>query len=112
MATRNAIRHYTAIGAAKKEVKASGPLPVPLHLRNAPTSLMKALDYGKGYAYDHHWPEKISPMDALPEELCGQQFYKPGELGFEKEIQKRLAYFARVRERLREKRQTHDNDRP
>jgi putative ATPase len=90
-----------AISAARQEVKASGPLPVPLHLRNAPTALMKALNYGKGYAYDHDWPEKISPMEALPPALAGRQFYEPGTLGFEKEIQKRLEYFARVRARLR-----------
>jgi putative ATPase len=92
---------YVAIGKVKEEVKATGPLPVPLHLRNAPTALMKALDYGKGYQYDHQWPEKISPMDALPEELAGRKYYEPGNLGFEKDIQKRLEYFARVRERLR-----------
>ena len=92
---------YVAIGKAKAEVKATGPLPVPLHLRNAPTALMKALDYGKGYQYDHQWPEKISPMTALPEELSGRTYYEPGSLGFEKDIRKRLEYFSRVRERLR-----------
>ena len=92
---------YTAMGAAKDEVQASGPLPVPLHLRNAPTGLMQELGYGKGYAYDHHWPEKISPQEALPQELAGKTFYTPGGLGFEKEIQKRLEYFARVRAKLR-----------
>jgi putative ATPase len=97
---------YVAIGKVKAEVKATGPLPVPLHLRNAPTALMKALDYGKGYQYDHQWPEKISPMDALPEELAGRKYYEPGHLGFEKEIQKRLEYFTRVRERLRAETET------
>jgi putative ATPase len=92
---------YVAIGKVKDEVKATGPLPVPLHLRNAPTALMKALDYGKGYQYDHQWPEKISPMDALPDELAGRKYYEPGSLGFEKDVQKRLEYFARVREKLR-----------
>jgi len=92
---------YTAIGAAKAEVKASGPLPVPLHLRNAPTGLMKALDYGKGYQYDHDFPEKVGPMDSMPPELAGKSFYQPGTLGFEKEVQKRLEYFARVRAKLR-----------
>jgi putative ATPase len=92
---------YRSIGQAKAEVKASGPVPVPLHLRNAPTALMQALGYGKGYAYDHDWPEKISPMEALPPDLAGRRFYQPGELGFEREIRKRLEYFERVRARLR-----------
>ncbi len=92
---------YTAIKAVKAEVEASGPLPVPLHLRNAPTDLMKALDYGKGYQYDHDWPDKISPQEALPDALSGKRFYEPGPFGFEKEIAKRLDYFERVRRKLR-----------
>src|SRR5258706_10298422 len=74
----------------------------PLHLRNAPTDLMKALDYGKGYQYDHDWPEKISPQEALPDALPGRQFYQPGPFGFEKEIAKRLEYFERVKMKLRD----------
>ncbi|MEI6234285.1 MAG: replication-associated recombination protein A [Planctomycetota bacterium] len=92
---------YTAIKAAKAEVEASGPLSVPLHLRNAPTDLMKALDYGKGYQYDHDWPEKISPQEALPDSLVGTQFYRPGPFGFERDVTKRLDYFERVRRKLR-----------
>lgn len=95
---------YVAMGAAKGEVNASGPLPVPLHLRNAPTPLMKQLGYGKEYEYDHDWPDKISPQEAMPEALRGKQFYHPGALGFEKEITKRLEYFERVREALRQQR--------
>jgi len=91
---------YAAIKRAKAEVEASGPVPVPLHLRNAPTPLMKALDYGKNYQYDHDWPEKISPQEAMPEGLEGRKFYEPGTLGFEKEIIKRLEYFQRVKEKL------------
>ena len=92
---------YTAMKAAKSEVKKTGPVPVPMHLRNAPTDLMEKLGYGKGYAYDHDWPDKISPQNAMPEELSASRFYTPGSLGFEKEIQKRLDYFARIRDRLR-----------
>jgi len=94
---------YEAMKAARGEVKQSGPLPVPLHLRNAPTALMEKLGYGKGYQYDHAYPHKIAPMEAMPEGLEGRAFYKPGDLGFEKEIQKRLEYFAKVREKLRGK---------
>jgi putative ATPase len=92
---------YTAIGAAKEEVERTGPLPVPLHLRNAPTQLMKALDYGKGYQYDHNFPDKISPQEAMPQELLGKSFYTPGTLGFEKDITKRLEYFAGIKRKLR-----------
>ena len=92
---------YTAIGAAKEEVEKSGPLPVPLHLRNAPTPLMKALDYGKGYQYDHNFPDKISPQEAMPQELDGRTFYTPGPFGFEKDIAKRLEYFASIKRKLR-----------
>ena len=64
--------------------------PVPLHLRNAPTRLMKALDYGKGYQYAHDEPDAVAAMDCLPERLQGRQFYTPTERGFEKEIKRRL----------------------
>jgi putative ATPase len=92
---------YTAIKAAKAEVDSSGPLPVPLHLRNAPTPLMKALDYGKGYQYDHNFPDKISPQEAMPEGLRETKFYEPGTFGFEKEVIKRLAYFEQIKRKLR-----------
>jgi putative ATPase len=92
---------YAAMKGAKAEVEASGALPVPLHLRNAPTDLMKALDYGKGYQYDHDWPHKLSPQEAMPEALEGRMFYEPGTFGFEKDVAKRLEYFQRVREQLR-----------
>ncbi|HYG74110.1 MAG TPA: replication-associated recombination protein A [Planctomycetota bacterium] len=93
---------YNAIRAAKAEVEATGPLPVPLHLRNAPTPLMKALDYGKGYQYDHNWPDKVSPQEAMPEGLEGRKFYEPGTLGFEKDVIKRLEYFERIKQKLRD----------
>ena len=93
---------YMAIKAARAEVEATGPRPVPLHLRNAPTPLMKALDYGKGYQYDHNFPERISPQEAMPEGLEGRKFYEPGTFGFEKEVIKRLEYFQRVRQKLRD----------
>jgi putative ATPase len=93
---------YMAAKAARAEVDATGPVPVPLHFRNAPTALMKALDYGEGYQYDHDWPEKISPQEAMPEELRERKFYHPGTLGFEKEIVKRLEYFERIKQKLRQ----------
>jgi putative ATPase len=78
---------YTdAADAAMKDVAS----PVPLHLRNAPTRLMKQLDYGKGYKYAHDETDAVADMDCLPENLQGRQFYQPTERGFEKEIKRRL----------------------
>jgi putative ATPase len=93
---------YMAIGAAKEEVDRSGPVSVPLHLRNAPTALMKSLDYGKGYQYDHDWPDKISPQEAMPEGLSTTQFYQPTNQGLEKRIAERLELFKKIREQLRQ----------
>ena len=71
--------------------------PVPLHLRNAPTRLMKALDYGKGYKYAHDEPEGVSDMECLPPAHKGRQFYKPTERGFEAEVKKRLEELRKTR---------------
>ena len=81
---------YTeAAEAARNDVAA----PVPLHIRNAPTKLMKDLDYGKGYKYAHDEPDAVANMDCLPENLKGREFYKPSDYGFEKEIRKRLDWW-------------------
>ncbi len=79
-----------ARGAAKQAVKDQGPLPVPLHLRNAPTGLMKDLGYGRDYTYDHQAPDHYSGQPCLPEALGGKNLYRPGDLGFEKEIKRRM----------------------
>ncbi len=84
---------YMAYGAAAESAKEDVASPVPLHLRNAPTKLMKDLDYGKGYRYAHDEPDAVANMDCLPENLKGREFYKPTEFGFEKEIAKRLAWW-------------------
>lgn len=84
---------YTAYGAAAEAAKNDVASPVPLHLRNAPTKLMKQLDYGKGYQYAHDEPGAVANMDCLPENLRGREFYKPTDFGFEKEITKRLAWW-------------------
>ena len=70
---------------------------MPLHLRNAPTKLMKQLDYGKGYQYAHDEPDAVASMDCLPDNLKGREFYKPTDYGFEKEIRKRLAWWKEQR---------------
>jgi putative ATPase len=70
---------------------------VPMHIRNAPTALMKELGYGDGYQYAHDVPEAYIPQEYLPERLRGRRFYEPGALGFEKEISRRLAWWAELK---------------
>jgi len=81
---------YTAYSAAAESAQRDVASPVPLHLRNAPTKLMKQLDYGKGYRYAHDDPDAVASMDCLPENLQGHTFYRPTDRGFEKEIKRRL----------------------
>ncbi|MFZ1390087.1 MAG: hypothetical protein WAS23_00715, partial [Dokdonella sp.] len=69
---------------------AHGDLPVPLHIRNAPTNLMKKLDYGKGYEYSHSYENNFSAQEYLPEKLSGTTFYKPGNNPREDELRKHL----------------------
>ena len=84
---------YAAYAAAAEAAKNDVASPVPLHLRNASTKLMKQLDYGKGYQYAHDQPDAVASMDCLPDNLKGREFYKPTDYGFEKEIKKRLAWW-------------------
>jgi putative ATPase len=88
---------YTAYGAAMRIAKEAGSLLPPKHILNAPTKLMKAENYGRGYAYDHGEEDAFSGQDYFPEQLGRQQFYNPPERGFEREIRKRLEYWARLR---------------
>jgi putative ATPase len=76
--------------------------PVPLHLRNAPTKLMKALDYGKGYQYAHGERDAVAAMDCLPERLRGRKYYRPTERGFEKEIKRRLDAWEAIKAKRRD----------
>lgn len=79
-----------AIGEALSAVKKHGDLPVPLHIRNAPTKLMKNLDYGKNYEYSHSYDNNFSPQEYLPNELSGKKFYDPGKNVREEELRKFL----------------------
>jgi putative ATPase len=88
---------YSAYGAAAADAHTEAAEPVPLHLRNAPTALMKTLDYGKGYRYAHDEPDAIAGMDCLPPSLSGRVYYQPTERGFEKEIKRRLEGWARIK---------------
>jgi len=81
---------YVAIGDALAVVQKYGDLPVPLHIRNAPTKLMKNLNYGKDYAYAHNYENNFSPQEYLPKEISGTSFYKPGNNAREAELRKNL----------------------
>ena len=81
---------YQAIRAAQQQVRASGDLPVPLHLRNAPTKLMKQLNYGKDYQYAHQYEGNFVNTEFLPEKISGTKFYEPGRNARENELRKQL----------------------
>jgi putative ATPase len=81
---------YKAMLAAAKDVAEKGALPVPLHLRNAPTPLMEKLGYGKDYKYAHDFPDHFVGQEHLPEELAGRKYYAPSQSGYEKQINERL----------------------
>lgn len=81
---------YMAVGKALQTVKRTGDLPVPLHLRNAPTGLMKSLDYGKGYQYAHDYTGNFTDQEYLPEQVAGTKFYDPGTNARENEIRRFL----------------------
>ena len=88
---------YVAFGAAMRTAKEAGSLLPPKHILNAPTKLMKSEGYGSGYAYDHDAEDAFSGQDYFPESLGRHQFYDPPERGFEREIRKRLDYWAKLR---------------
>lgn len=88
---------YVAMGAAKRAASEHGSLMPPAHILNAPTKLMKNLGYGKGYEYDHEADESFSGQNYFPETMAREQFYEPKETGFEREIVKRLEYWAKLR---------------
>ncbi len=88
---------YMAIAEAQKEVRQSGALPVPFHLRNAPTGLMKDLGYGRDYQYAHDHKDSVVTQEHLPEALGGSKYYRPNQSGYEKTIRERLAWWAEQR---------------
>jgi putative ATPase len=81
---------YTAYAAAADDVENTRNEPVPLHIRNAPTGLMKSFGYGKGYKYAHNEEGKVADMDCLPDSLKGRKYFQPQAIGEEEEIKKRL----------------------
>lgn len=90
---------YTAYNQAISAAKSTGSLMPPKHILNAPTRLMKELGYGAGYAYDHNTEEGFSGQNYFPDGMARREFYQPVERGFEREIRKRLEYWAKLRSR-------------
>jgi putative ATPase len=81
---------YLAISDALESVRKTGDLSVPLHIRNAPTRLMKNMDYSRGYEYSHDYEKNFSPQEYLPSEISGKSFYEPGKNTREEEMRKHL----------------------
>jgi putative ATPase len=92
---------YEAYSQAAEDAQKDVAQPVPLHLRNAPTKLMKELDYGKGYRYAHDEADAIADMSCLPPALEGRKYYDPKDRGFEKEIRRRLDAWAEIKKNRR-----------
>jgi putative ATPase len=90
---------YRALDAALDAARQTPAEPVPFHIRNAPTALMRELGYHEGYQYAHNVPEAYIPQEYLPEKLRGEVFYEPGPFGFEKEIAKRMAWWNELKQR-------------
>jgi len=88
---------YTAYGAVQAEIERTRQEPVPLHLRNAPTKLMKQLDYGKDYKYAHDEEGRVADMDCLPDSLRGRTYYHPTQEGREKQLAQRMEEIRRIR---------------
>jgi putative ATPase len=88
---------YVAFGEAKRAAEEHGSLTPPAHILNAPTRLMQDLGYGAGYEYDHGTEEAFSGQNYFPDAMARENFYRPAGRGFEKEIEKRLAYWAKLR---------------
>jgi len=86
---------YKGFGQTKDLINKTGYLPVPLHIRNAPTKLMKELEYGKGYKYAHDYEDAFVPQEYLPEKLQGKVLYEPTDAGFEKTIRERVLAWRR-----------------
>ncbi len=90
---------YTAYGAVQQDLQQTMADPVPLHLRNAATGLMKHLGYGKGYQYAHNTEEKVTDMTCLPPSLLGRQYYQPTDQGFEARIRQRLEEIRKIQKK-------------
>jgi len=95
---------YKGYGRVKREIEDRPAEPVPLVIRNAPTALMAELGFGDGYKYPHDYVDQVVSQQYLPESLRGREYYRPGATGFEKEVAKRMAFWARLRAEGNERR--------
>ena len=93
---------YTAYGRIKETIRKTGYLPVPLHIRNAPTKLMRELDYGRGYQYAHNFDNAYVPQEYMPDGINSQQYYIPSDRGYEKTIKERMLYWEKMRHAKKE----------
>ena len=91
---------YAAYGRVKDAISQTGTLAVPLHIRNAPTRLMKDIGYGKGYQYAHDFEGAYIPQDYLPDKLKGKTYYRPTDRGYEKIIRERIEQWRKLRESM------------
>ncbi|HVM76201.1 MAG TPA: replication-associated recombination protein A [Candidatus Saccharimonadales bacterium] len=91
---------YIAYGNVMEDVRKTEAEPVPLHLRNAVTGLMKNIGYGDGYKYAHDFDDKVTEMQCLPDNLAGRKYYKPTDQGFEARIRARMAEIAKMRKKV------------
>ena len=94
---------YTGYGSVTKDLQATRAEPVPLHLRNAPTGLMKNIGYGKGYEYAHDVEDKVADMTCLPESLAGKTYYRPTDQGFEARLRQRMEEIRRIKDQRKAK---------
>jgi putative ATPase len=92
---------YVGYGNVMEDVRKTEADPVPLHLRNAVTGLMKNIGYGEGYKYAHNFEEKVTDMTCLPENLAGRVYYQPSEQGFEARLRARMEEIRRIKRRAR-----------
>jgi putative ATPase len=99
---------YTAYATVQSDVERTAAEPVPLHLRNAPTGLMKGLGYGQGYQYAHDNDEKVADMQCLPDNLRDRIYYEPTSEGIEKRIRERLEELKRRRSQVSSRRATRN----
>jgi putative ATPase len=99
-------RAYEAFGRAQEAAREHPAEAVPLHIRNAPTGLMKELGYGAGYKYAHAYEGAYAPQDYLPESLCGARWYEPTDAGYEKTVKERMEFWRRMRDKLEKPDQT------
>jgi putative ATPase len=100
---------YAGYGQVKQAIAETGTLPVPFHIRNAPTRLMKELGYGKDYSYAHDFADAYVPQEYLPDELEGQAYYEPTNRGYERIVKERLAKWRKLKQSLLQKKENADS---